>query len=88
MISIMESKFVVLGVAGKEEECWEFFIHEIPLWPKPIVNISIHCDSVATLVNPYNQVHNGKSRHLDIRRNMIRELIMNDVVLVLFVRAQ
>ena len=36
----------------------------IPMWPKPMASISIHYDSAATLSRAYNQVYNGKSRHL------------------------
>jgi hypothetical protein len=61
---------------------------EIPLWPKPIVPISIRCDSVATLAKAYSQMYNGKSRHLGVRHSMIRELIMNGVVSIEFVRSQ
>ncbi|GKG25945.1 hypothetical protein Tco_0399091 [Tanacetum coccineum] len=49
---------------------------------------SIHCDSVATLEKAYSQMYNGKSRHLGVRHNMIRELIMNRVVSIEFVRSQ
>nr|GEV94940.1 hypothetical protein [Tanacetum cinerariifolium] len=52
------------------------------------VPISIQCDSVATLAKAYSQMYNGKSRHLCVRHNMIRELIMNGVVSVEFVRSQ
>jgi len=58
------------------------------LWSKPISPISIRCDSAATLAKAYSQVYNGKSRHLGVRHNMIRELIMNGVISVEFVRTQ
>nr|GEX31776.1 zinc finger, CCHC-type [Tanacetum cinerariifolium] len=63
-------------------------IYEIPLWPKPISTISIKCDSAATLAKAYSQVYNGKSRHLGVRHNMIRELIMNGVISMEFVKTQ
>nr|GEV76679.1 zinc finger, CCHC-type [Tanacetum cinerariifolium] len=50
--------------------------------------ISIRCDSAATLAKAYSQVYNGKSRHLGVRHSMIRELIMNGVIFVEFVRTQ
>nr|GEW02259.1 hypothetical protein [Tanacetum cinerariifolium] len=58
------------------------------LWPKPISTISIRCDSAATLAKAYSQVYNGKSRHLGVRHSMIRELIMNGVISVVFVKTQ
>nr|GEV40071.1 zinc finger, CCHC-type [Tanacetum cinerariifolium] len=39
--STMESEFVALAAAGKEAEGLRNFIHEIPIWPKPIAPISI-----------------------------------------------
>ncbi|GKB28347.1 zinc finger, CCHC-type containing protein [Tanacetum coccineum] len=86
--STMESEFVALATAGKEAEWLRNFIHEIPIWPKPIAPISIRCDSAATLAKAYSQVYNGKSRHLGVRHSMIRELIRNDVISIEFVRSQ
>ncbi|GJR36482.1 zinc finger, CCHC-type containing protein [Tanacetum coccineum] len=53
--STMESEFVALAAAGKEAEWLRNLIHEIPIWPKPIAPISIHCDSAATLAKAYSQ---------------------------------
>nr|GEU43387.1 zinc finger, CCHC-type [Tanacetum cinerariifolium] len=51
--STIESEFVALATAGKEE--WlRNLIHEIPIWLKPIASIFIHCDSAATLAKAYN----------------------------------
>nr|GEU87059.1 zinc finger, CCHC-type [Tanacetum cinerariifolium] len=86
--STMESKFVALAAAGKEAEWLRNLIHEILIWPKPIAPISINCDSVATLAKAYSQIYNGKSRHLGVRHSMIRELIMNVVISIEFVRSQ
>jgi hypothetical protein len=84
----MESEFVALAAAGKEAEWLRNLLLEIPLWPKPIAPISIRCDSAATLAKAYSQMYNGKSRHLGVRHSMIRELIMNGVVSIEFVRSQ
>nr|GFA85984.1 zinc finger, CCHC-type [Tanacetum cinerariifolium] len=86
--STMESEFVALAAAGNEAEWLRNLVYEIPLWPKPISTISIRCDSAATLAKAYSQVYNGKSRHLGVRHSMIRELIMNGVISVEFVRTQ
>ena len=84
----MESEFVALAAAGKEAEWLRNLIYEIPLWSKPIAPVSIHCDSAAILAKAYSQVYNGKSRHLGVRHNMIRDLIMGGVISVEFVRSQ
>jgi hypothetical protein len=86
--STMESEFVALAAAGKEAEWLRNLVYEIPIWPKPISPISIRCDSSATLAKAYSQIYNGKSRHLGIRHSMIRELIMNEVISIEFVRSQ
>ncbi|GKC26356.1 zinc finger, CCHC-type containing protein, partial [Tanacetum coccineum] len=77
--SIMKSEFVALAAAGKEAEWLRNLILKIPLWSKPISPISIRCDSAATLAKAYSQIYKGKSRHLGVRHNMIRELITNGV---------
>ncbi|GKD86843.1 hypothetical protein Tco_1357997, partial [Tanacetum coccineum] len=81
----MESKFMALAAAGKEAEWLRNLILEIPLWSKPITPISIWCDSSATVAKTYSQMYNRKSRHLSVRHNMIRELIMNGVVSIEFI---
>ncbi|GKB37637.1 zinc finger, CCHC-type containing protein, partial [Tanacetum coccineum] len=86
--STMESEFVALAAAGKEAKWLRNLIHEIPIWPKPIAPIFIHCDSAATLAKAYSQMYNGKSRHLGVRHSMIKELIMNGVIFIEFVRSQ
>ncbi|GJT38799.1 zinc finger, CCHC-type containing protein [Tanacetum coccineum] len=86
--SIMESEFVALTAAGKEAKWLKNLLFEIPLWVKPIAPISIRCDSATTLAKAYSQMYNGKSRHLGVRHSMIRELIMNGVISIEFVRSQ
>ena len=86
--STMESEFVALAAAGKEAEWLRNLLYEIPLWSKPISPISIRCDSDATLAKAYSQVYNGKSRHLGVRHSMIRELITDGVISVVYVRSE
>nr|GEX52944.1 hypothetical protein [Tanacetum cinerariifolium] len=45
-------------------------------------------ECAATLAKTYSQMYNGKSRHLIVRHNMIRELITNKVISIKFVRSQ
>ncbi|GJV37374.1 zinc finger, CCHC-type containing protein [Tanacetum coccineum] len=54
--STMEAEFVDLAAAGKEAEWLRNLIYEIPLWPKPISSIFIHCDSATTLAKAYCQI--------------------------------
>ncbi|GJX87547.1 zinc finger, CCHC-type containing protein [Tanacetum coccineum] len=75
--STMEYEFVALAAAGKEEEWLRNLIHKIPIWLKLIAPISIRCDSAPIMARAYSQIYNGKSRHLGVRHNMVRELIRN-----------
>ncbi|GJU40538.1 hypothetical protein Tco_1193495 [Tanacetum coccineum] len=86
--STMESEFIALATDGNEAEWLRNLILDIPLWSKPIAHIPIRCDSVAILAKSYSQMYNGKSRHLGVRHSLIRELIMNGVVSIEFVRSQ
>ncbi|GJW75400.1 zinc finger, CCHC-type containing protein [Tanacetum coccineum] len=86
--SIMEYEFMALAAAGKEVKWLKNLLLEILLWSKPIAHISIRCDSIATLPKAYNQMYNGKSRHLGVRHSMISELITNGVISIEFVRSQ
>ncbi|GJZ30277.1 zinc finger, CCHC-type containing protein [Tanacetum coccineum] len=86
--STMEYEFVALAAVGKEVEWLKNLLLEIPLWSKLIAPISIYCDSAATLAKAYSQMYNRKFRHLGVRHNIIRELIMNEVVSIEFVRSQ
>lgn len=63
-------------------------IYEIPLWPKSISSIYIHFDSVATISKSYNHVYNGKLRHLDVRRNIVCELITEKIIYIEVFRSQ
>ncbi|GKA77849.1 zinc finger, CCHC-type containing protein [Tanacetum coccineum] len=84
--STMEYKFVAFAAVGKEAEWLKNMLLKIPLWVKPIAPISIRCDSAATLAKAYSQMHNGKSKHLGVRHNMICKLITNGVISIEFVR--
>ena len=86
--STMAAKFIALASASKEANQLRNLLHEIPMWPKPISPISIHCDSAATLAKTYSQVYNGKSRHVGLRHSLVRDLITNGVITTDFVRSK
>nr|GEU49363.1 hypothetical protein [Tanacetum cinerariifolium] len=54
--STMESEFVALTAADKEDEWLRNLILEIPLWSKPIAHISICFDNDPTLAKAYSQM--------------------------------
>ncbi|CAM8998041.1 unnamed protein product [Rhodiola kirilowii] len=86
--STMEYEFIALVATGKEAEWLRNLVHEIPLWPKPVTPISIHCDSKATLAKAYSQMYNVKSRHMCVRHSAVCELITHGVISIDYVRTQ
>ena len=59
--STMESEFLASAAAGKDAEWLRDLLTEIPLWPKPVSCISLHCNSTPTLLRVYSGTYNGKS---------------------------
>ena len=49
-------------------------------------SISLYCDCEATLSRAYNNIYNGKLRHISIRHGYIRELIINRVIIIIYVK--
>ncbi|XP_070682532.1 uncharacterized protein [Malus domestica] len=62
--STMESEFIALDMAGGEAEWLRDFLEDVPIWPKPVTAICIHCDSLAAQYRAKNSVYNGKSRQI------------------------
>ena len=60
---------------------------DIELWPQPILAISMYCDSEASLGRAYYKMYNGKSRHIGLRPNYIRQLIESGTISIVYVRS-
>ena len=71
----MESEFIALDKAGKEAEWLWNFVEDIPLSPKPVRPICIHCDSQEAIGREGRVMDNGKSRHIRWRHNTVRQLL-------------
>ena len=80
--STMESEFVALAAIGKEAEWLRNLLTEIPLWPKPVPAISLHCDSTWTLLRVYSGTYNGKSKHIALRHRYVRDLPKNGLITI------
>ncbi|GKE52656.1 hypothetical protein Tco_1487812 [Tanacetum coccineum] len=85
--STMEAKFLALAAAGKEAEWLRNMLSDIELWPQPTPTISLHCDSQSTLSRAYNNVYNGKYRHISLRHAYIKELISNEIITIEYIRS-
>ena len=83
----MESEFIELAVAGKEVEWLGNMLLEIKLWPQPMPAISLHCDSEATMFRAYSKIYNRKSRHISLRHEYVRQLILDGIITIAYVRS-
>nr|GEU81975.1 ribonuclease H-like domain containing protein [Tanacetum cinerariifolium] len=62
--SMMESEFITLDKCREKVEWLHQFIEDIPRWPKPVTEISIHCDSHSAIGRAHSIMYNGKSKHI------------------------
>ena len=85
--STMESEFVALAAAGKEAEWLRNLLLDITLWPQPMPAISLRCDSQATMSRALNKVYNGKSRHISLRHEYVRQLISDGIITITYVKS-
>ena len=83
----MESEFVALAAASKEAEWLRNLLLDIELWPQPMPAISLHCDSQATMSKALNKIYNGKSRHISLRHEFVRQLISEGIITIVYVRS-
>ena len=85
--STMAVEFVALASSSKEAEWLRNLLLEIPVWPKPMAPVSLRCDSQATLSRAYSQIYNGKSRHIGLRHSYVRQLIIDGVITINYVKS-
>ena len=82
----MQSEFIALADACKEAEWLRNVLYDIPLWKKPSPSIMISCDNQATIYKVSNKTYNGKSRHISLRHQIIRELLKEGVITVDYIK--
>ena len=85
--STIESEFIALAAAGKEVEWLKNLLLDIKLWPSQMPPISIHCNSEATVSRAYSSTYNGKSRHISLRHEFVRQLIQDGVITIIYVKS-
>ncbi|GKA43538.1 auxin efflux carrier component 2 [Tanacetum coccineum] len=88
IVSTIEAEFVALDKAAEEAEWLRSFLEGIPLWPKPVTAVCIHCDSMDALTRAKNQIYNGKSRHIRRRHNTIKDLLRNGIISIDYVKSK
>uniref|UniRef100_A0A2N9HBR3 CCHC-type domain-containing protein n=1 Tax=Fagus sylvatica TaxID=28930 RepID=A0A2N9HBR3_FAGSY len=72
---------------GGEAEWLRNMLYDIELWPQPMSAISIYCDSQATMSKAYSKIYNGKSRHISLRHEYVRQLIEDGVISIVYVKS-
>uniref|UniRef100_A0A2N9J9T3 Reverse transcriptase Ty1/copia-type domain-containing protein n=1 Tax=Fagus sylvatica TaxID=28930 RepID=A0A2N9J9T3_FAGSY len=87
LIQLWKSEFIALASAGKEAEWLRNMLYDIELWPQPMSAISIYCDSQATMSKAYSKIYNGKSRHISLRHEYVRQLIEDGVISIVYVKS-
>jgi hypothetical protein len=85
--STMESEFIALAAAGKEAEWLRNLLLDIKLWPQPMPAISLRCDSEATMSRAHSKVYNGKSRHISLRHEYVKHLIIDGIITIVYVQS-
>ena len=83
-----ESKFIALDKAGEEAEWLRQFLENIPIWPKPVPAICIHCDSQYAIGRARNDMYNCKSRHIRRRHNTVRKLLLNGIISIDYIKSK
>ena len=84
----MTSEFIALASESQEAEWLRNLLFEIPLLPKPISPVAIHCDSDSALVRVYSKVYNGKSRNILLRQNLVKRLITKGAITFYYVNTK
>ena len=88
VISTMESEFIALDKVGEEAEWLHQFLEDIPIWPKPVPAICIHCDIQFAIGRAQNDMYNDKSRHIRRRHNTIRQLFSNGIISIDYIKSK
>ena len=84
----MESEFIALDKAGEEAEWLQNFLEDIPIWPKPVPAITIHCDSQSAIGRAQSNMYNDKSRFIRRRHNTIRQMLSNGIIVIDYVKSK
>ena len=86
--STMESEFIALDKTGEEAEWLRHFLEDIPMWPKPVPAICIHCDSQSAIARAQNNMYNGKSRHIRRRHNTVKHLLSSGIISIDYIKSK
>jgi len=84
----MESEFVTLKMASSEVEWLKNFLANIPLAMKPTPFVSMHCDCQLAIAIAKNKNYNGKSKHIQLRHNLVKLPLKSEIISIDYVRPE
>ena len=58
------------------------FLLDIKLWQQLIPTISLHCDSETTMSMAPSKLYNGKSRHIRLTDEYVKQLIVDSIITI------
>ncbi|KAH9781527.1 hypothetical protein KPL71_008509 [Citrus sinensis] len=86
--STMESELIALEKACTEAEWLRNLLVDLLICTHPPTSVSIHCDCQAAIAKAKSEIYNGKSRHIRLRHNIIKQLLKSGVVSLDFVKSE
>ena len=84
----MESKFVTLDMVGSEAKWLTKFLDNITLGMKPTPSMFMHYDSQPAIAMAKNKTYNGKNRHIQLRHNVVKQLLKNETISIDYVKSK
>ena len=78
--STMEYELIALKKACIEPEWLRNLLAYLLIFAHPLTSVSIHCDYHAPIVKAKSKVYNGKSRHIHLKHNIVKQLLESKVV--------
>jgi len=83
----MKLEFVALEMAGSEVEWLKNFLANLPLWMKPTSSVLVHCYCQSTLTIAKNKNYNEKKKHIQLRNNLVKQLLRNGTISIDYVKS-
>ena len=58
------------------------------MWMKPMPPICIHFDSQSAISRAQSYMNNGKSQHIRLRHNTVRQLLSNCIIFIDYIKSK
>ncbi|OMO58188.1 Integrase, catalytic core [Corchorus capsularis] len=80
-LSTMEAEFIACSAAVQEAVWLKRFLGSLGV-PSAVDPMTIHCDSMAAIAYTKDPKYHGRTKHIDMRNNYIRDLIAQKEVIL------